>query len=466
MEVELKSQASLHSEAKTRSGQTQRLLFFGFGGLWLLLAVTGLYALSVLGSIQTRNERIRQDYFNRDRILEQLRSDVYLSGTYVRDLLLEQDQSRAEMHRKELEDTRVRIEANVAAYETILRPKERAPFLEFTSQVKEYFDSLSPALEWNASQRQALGYAFTRDSLLPRRMIIVHLADQISEVNKRQMESGNQQIAVLFSDFRRSLSILLVLTMLCGIVLAAVSIRRVLRLERLSAQRFDAVEQARAALRDLSGRLIAVQESERRALSRELHDEVGQSLSALLLGIGNAAAAIPRSGSSDVQEQLHELRRLAERTLAVVRDMSLLLRPSMLDDLGLIPALQWQAREVSRTKDLAVQVHAEEVSDDLPDDFKTCVYRLVQEALHNIARHANARSVDIHLTQDAHKLLLEIRDDGQGFMPELEKGVGLLGMEERVKHLDGSFHVDSRPGEGTSIRVELPHSRKSTAVLM
>ncbi len=465
MKAELKSQPSSHSEAKTRSGQTQRLLFFGFGGLWLLLAVTGLYALSVLGSIQTRNERIRQDYFNRDRILEQLRSDVYLSGTYVRDLLLEQDHNRAEMHRKELEDARARIEANVAAYEAILRPEERVPFLQFTSQVKEYFDSLRPALEWNAAQRQALGYAFTRDSLLPRRMIIVHLADQISEVNKRQMESGNQQIAVLFGDFRRSLTILLVLATVCGIIVAAVSIRRILRLEHISAQRLEAVETARLALRDLSGQLIAVQESERRALSRELHDEVGQSLSALLLGIGNAAAAIPRGGNSDVQEQLHELRRLAERTLAAVRDMSLLLRPSMLDDLGLIPALQWQAREVSRTKDLAVQVHAEEVSDDLPDDFKTCVYRLVQEALHNIARHANAKSVDIHLTQDANKLLLEIRDDGQGFMPELEKGVGLLGMEERVKHLHGSFHVDSRPGEGTSIRVELPHSRKSAAVL-
>ena len=466
MKVEAKSQVSAPSEAKRRSGQTQRLLFLGFGGLWLLLAVTGLYALSVLGRIQARNERIRQDYSNRDRILEQLRSDVYLSGTYVRDLLLEQDPSRAEMHRKELEDARVRISADVAAYQAILRPEERSHFLQFTSQVKEYFDSLRPALEWNAIERQALGYAFTRDSLLPRRMIIVHLADQISDVNKRQMESGNQQIAGLFGDFRRSLTLLLVLTMACGTILAAVSIRRILRLEHISAQRLDEVERAHLALRDLSGRLIAVQESERRSLSRELHDEVGQSLSALLLGIGNLAAAIPRGDNADVRSQLDQLRSLAERTLAVVRDMSLLLRPSMLDDLGLIPALQWQAREASRTKDLAVQVRADEISDDLPDDYKTCIYRLVQEALHNIARHARARSVDIHLTQQADKLLLEIRDDGLGFVPELEKGVGLLGMEERVKHLDGSFQVVSGRSEGTSIRVELPHSRMSSAVPM
>jgi len=466
MKVDAKSREPSDLETKIRSGQTQRLLFIGFGGLWLLLAVTGLYALSVLGSIQTRNERIRQDYFNRDRVLEQLRTDIYLSGTYVRDLLLEQDQSRADLHRKELEDARVRIKANVAAYEAILNREERLPFQQFTTQLREYFDSLRPALEWNASQRQALGYAFTRDSLLPRRMIVVHLADQISEVNKRQMESGNQQIAVLFGDFRRSLTILLVLTMICGTLLAAGSIRRILRLERLSAQRFDAVEQARAALRDLSTRLIAVQESERRALSRELHDEVGQSLSALLLGIGNAAATISGGSSADARSQLADLRRLAERTLAVVRDMSLLLRPSMLDDLGLIPALQWQAREVSRSNNLAVQVRADELSDEIPDEHKTCIYRLVQEALHNITRHANAKSVDVRLRRNGHKLLLEIRDDGQGFLPEREKGVGLLGMEERVNHLHGSFHVKSTPGEGTSIRVELPLSEKDAAVLI
>jgi signal transduction histidine kinase len=465
MKFDLTSGASSHAQPRTRSGQTQRLLFFGFGGLWLLLAMTGLYALSVLGSIQTRNERIRQDYFNRDRILEQLRSDVYLSGTYVRDLLLEQDHSRAEMHRKELEDSRARIEANVASYEAILRPEERAPFQHFTSQVKKYFHSLSPALEWNAAQRQALGYAFTRDSLLPRRMMIVHLADQISEVNKRQMESGNQQIAVLFSDFRHSLIILLVLTMVCGTLLAAISIGRILRLERLSSQRFEAVEQARAALRDLSTRLIEVQESERRALSRELHDEVGQSLSALLLGIGNVAATISGEGSADTRNQLQALRKLVERTLAVVRDMSLLLRPSMLDDLGLIPALQWQAREASRTNNLVVRVQADEPSDDIPDEHKTCIYRLVQEALHNITRHANAKSIDVRLHQNERTLVLEICDDGQGFFPEREKGVGLLGMEERVNHLHGSFRVKSTPGEGTSIRVELPLSEKEAAAL-
>lgn len=110
---------------KGYSRQTQYLLFIGFGGLLLLLAFTGLNALSVLTRIQTRNESIREDYFNRNRILERLRSDIYLSGTYVRDLLLEPDTGLADIYRKELNDMRVRTDANVSAYAGILRSEER-----------------------------------------------------------------------------------------------------------------------------------------------------------------------------------------------------------------------------------------------------------------------------------------------------------------------------------------------------
>jgi signal transduction histidine kinase len=454
-----------HFGMKNKS-QTQRLLLMGYGGLLLLLAVTGLNTLSVLTRIQNQNERIRKDYFNRDRVLEQLRSDIYLSGTYVRDLLLEQDANEANLHRKELADAQRRVEDNVAAYDRVLRGEERAPFQRFSREVSEYFTSLHPALEWSASQRRVLGYAFMKNSLLPRRMTVVRLADQIGEVNQKQMEAGNKQIAALFASFRRSLIILLVLTLVGGTLLAGGSIRRILALERLSAQRFEEVEQARSSLRDLSGRLIAVQESERRSLSRELHDEVGQSLSALLLGIGNVAAILSPLDNTEARSQLQDLRRLAEKTVAVVRDMSLLLRPSMLDDLGLIPALQWQAREASRTRNLSVQVYAGEVSDDVPDEQKTCIYRIVQEALHNIARHAKAKSVQIRLDQTADHLSLTIQDDGKGFTPSREKGVGLLGMEERVNHLHGTFQINSSLGKGTSIRVQLPRSEKGTALVV
>jgi signal transduction histidine kinase len=287
-------------------------------------------------------------------------------------------------------------------------------------------------------------------------MVIVHLADQISGINQKQLEAGSRDVAALFADFRRSLLTLLLVTLACGVALAAGSMSRILRLERLSAARFEEVVQTRAALRDLSARLVEVQETERRALSRELHDEVGQSLSALLLTIDNVAATLPPGGNPESRAQLLEIRRLAERTVTVVRDMSLLLRPSMLDDLGLVPALQWQAREISRNNNLRIDVEADPSSEDLPEDHKTCVYRIVQEALRNVTRHARAKSVHIRLTHPDGTLRLTVQDDGQGFVPEREKGMGLLGMEERVSYLNGAFKVNSQPGKGTVIHVELP----------
>jgi signal transduction histidine kinase len=436
--------------------QIRQLLLVGFGGLLLLLALTGFVALSVLGKIEARNDSIRRDYVNRNRILEQLRSDVYLSGTFVRDLLLEPDPRLADAHRQELKVTRARIETMIGEYDRMLRGEERAPFEMFSREVKAYFDSLTPALGWNADERRSKGYEFMKTSLLPRRMTIVRLADQIRAVNERQMEAGTRQVADLFASFRHSFVLLLVFTLFAGALLAGGSIYRILRLERLSARRFEEIESARGALRDLSARLLQVQEAERRALSRELHDEVGQSLSAVLLGVGNAAASLSEDNNPEAREQLQELRRLAERTVAVVRDMSLLLRPSMLDDLGLIPALEWQAREVSRMNKLHVEVSAEGVSEDLSEEHKTCVYRVVQEALRNVTRHASAKNAHVTLVQDEEQLRLEIRDDGQGFTPAREKGIGLLGMEERVMHLGGSFTLNSEPGKGTRIRVAVP----------
>jgi signal transduction histidine kinase len=136
--------------------------------------------------------------------------------------------------------------------------------------------------------------------------------------------------------------------------------------------------------------------------------------------------------------------------------MALLLRPSMLDDLGLIPALQWQAREVSKRTGMAVKIAAELVSEELPEEHKTCIYRVVQEALHNSERHAGARNVRVTVRQETDRLLLSIEDDGAGFDAQHERGLGLLGIEERVSYLGGRFQIESAPGHGTVLSVVLP----------
>jgi signal transduction histidine kinase len=136
--------------------------------------------------------------------------------------------------------------------------------------------------------------------------------------------------------------------------------------------------------------------------------------------------------------------------------MALLLRPPMLDDLGLIPALEWQARETSRRSDMEVEVHASGLPDSLSDRVRVGIYRLAQEALQNAARHAHAKNAKVIVKGEPDKVEIEISDDGIGFQPERTRGMGILGMEERVRQLDGTIELRSAPGRGTTVYVVLP----------
>jgi signal transduction histidine kinase len=238
--------------------------------------------------------------------------------------------------------------------------------------------------------------------------------------------------------------------------MAAFSTRKILRLEAHAHTQYQQVAEARSQLKDLSARLVQAQETERRALSRELHDEVGQSLSAVLVELRNLSEELAIRSEEQSRSHVETIKSLVENSVRVVRNMALLLRPSMLDDLGLVPALRWQAREVSKRTSMDVSVATELASDDLPDEYKTCVYRVVQEALHNCSRHSQARTVRIRVEQQPGRLSLSIQDDGQGFDARQTKGLGLLGIEERVARLGGKCEVHSEPGEGTILAVELP----------
>ena len=128
----------------------------------------------------------------------------------------------------------------------------------------------------------------------------------------------------------------------------------------------------------------------------------------------------------------------------------------MLDDLGLVAALEWQGREVSRRSEMEVAVDSENVSENLPDEYKICIYRLVQEALNNAVRHAHARNAKVRVSQSQSRIAIEVSDDGSGFQADRVRGLGILGMEERIRRLGGTLTVDSAPGRGTTIKAELP----------
>ena len=439
------------------------VLIAGFGGLLILMAFAGADGIQALQQIQTSNDRIRDKFMLRTQVLERIRSDLYLSGTDVRDYLLEPQAGKAEGHRYTLLETRRDMDAALQQYLQLLSSGEAQPFRVLTEQLAAYWRVLEPTFEWTAGQRQKAGYAFLRDEVFPRRTSMLAIADQIGRFNEAQLDSGKVVVQRTFRQSQSRLLITIGLTIALGFVLAIFSTRKILKLEETSAQHYKEMSLARAELKQLSARLLEAQEDERRLISRELHDEVGQALTGVLVEMANLSTLIRNKEESALSKKADEIKRLLEESIGVVRNMALLLRPSMLDDLGLVPALQWQAREASKRSGLWVKVAAEEVSEELTEEHKTCIYRIVQEALHNIVQHANARNVRITVAQEPDRLLLSIQDDGRGFNPPQGRGMGLIGMEERVSALGGRLVVESASGEGTLLRVALPLPEGVTA---
>ena len=435
---------------------TRTLLLAGFGGLLLLMALAGLDNLRLLRSIQTRSDAVRNNFVERNRLLNSIRSDLYLSGTFVRDYVLDPDPASGRADRARFEQSRSTLLAAVAAYRRMQSPADSGALATLQQQLDEYWHLLAPAMQWGAPARAAAGYAFLRDQVYPRRTALVATADQIAAINEHRLNERILQVTELFAGLRRRVGITILIALLLGGLLAAFTTRRVLAYENAAAAHLAEMEHTRSELKELSTRLVAAQENERRAISRELHDDVGQSLSALLLTLGNLAAEMPATLRSALSAPLASVRTLAETSLRSVRDMALLLRPSMLDDLGLVPALQWQGREVARRSGLKISLDAEGFPETLADHYRTCVYRVVQEALHNCEAHARARTVRVTLRAHPHALVLSVQDDGCGFDFATGRGMGLLGMQERIATLEGAFNVESDRGCGTLLMVTLP----------
>jgi signal transduction histidine kinase len=227
---------------------------------------------------------------------------------------------------------------------------------------------------------------------------------------------------------------------------------------------FEAVSQQRGQLRALTGKLTQVQEAERTQLARELHDEMGQSLTAISLNLTSACEALPPDISPEIKERLVEASWLADQTLEQVREISLNLRPIMLDDLGLVPTLLWYIKRYTQRVNIEVNFETVGLEERLPSVLETAVYRIVQEALTNIAKHAQtAKNIQIRLEHSVTAIVIRIEDDGPGFdVAETmdhqisTNGTGLLGMRERVKLLEGNFDVESQPGQGTCLLITIP----------
>jgi signal transduction histidine kinase len=225
--------------------------------------------------------------------------------------------------------------------------------------------------------------------------------------------------------------------------------------ESLTARAAMAVDLSERVSRDTVRRVVEAQELERARLARELHDETGQALTSILLGL---KALEDRIDTDEGRGAAAALRELVVSTLQDVRRLAVELRPSALDDFGLVPALERLRDTVVEQSGLDVDVQSQLRVERLPVEIETALYRIVQEALTNVAKHADAKRVTILLTQRGNSASLLVQDDGSGFDPEdvRDGGLGLIGMRERVSLLGGRLTVESTEGAGTMVSAEVP----------
>ena len=226
--------------------------------------------------------------------------------------------------------------------------------------------------------------------------------------------------------------------------------------EQFASRAAVAVDLSRRVARDALRRVVEGQEVERRRLARELHDETGQALTSILLGL----RAVEEAGSGDgvVRKSVSEVRELVVATLQDVRRLAVELRPKALDDFGLVPALERLVQTFSEATGISVDLEAGLGEDRLPAELETTLYRIIQEALTNVVKHAEAQSVSVLLVRREGSVTTVIEDDGRGFDPTStrEDGLGLLGMRERVALHDGRLQLEASPGAGTTLVVEMP----------
>jgi signal transduction histidine kinase len=445
--------------ASTAQGRRQfasrAALLVGFGTLLMLMAIMSIDLLYTLEAFENHNSHIRLDFAYREHTLEQVRSGVYEAGDILSDYaLINSDPQSREKLRTEFQSLRDESTASLKACMQSMPAEKRTPFQHLAEVLDRYWSEVDPIFALPATEKNGLGRSALSRDVRSQYAEVLAITKEVRALNDTELEETDQRIAETFAQFRRRLLVLGVIGFSFGLILATATIMYAGRLEKNVQEKYLESLQAQRELKELSKRLVEAEERERRAISRELHDEVGQSLSALLIDVGNLIEM--SSKDSTFRQGLHKIKTLAENSVNEVRNMALLLRPSMLDDLGLVAALDWQAREVSKRTGMLVDTVDENVSETLPEEYKTCVYRIVQEALNNCSKHAYAKNVRVVVRQEPNHLRVSIEDDGKGFDASRVRGLGLVGMNERVSQLGGVLEVESDPVRGTCLRVDLP----------
>jgi signal transduction histidine kinase len=426
-------------------------------GLWLY---TDYAFTRRIDTVRRDAADVAARYMRAQELLSTVRAQVLLSSVRVRDALLNPEPDELREYREQIEAAHRIITMALADYEPVMRSGvESDQIKRLQSEVDQFHATSLDVLTDAAGRRPADVRDVLNRHIVPRREAALAISEEIQSLNRRAFVQQQSDIAEIHriaeTDSRRSLGIALVVGL--GIVL--MTSLYATRLEGRLRVQLARDAQMSHELQQTAAKLIAAQEEERRTIARELHDEVGQVLTALKVELAVAQREIGSGHRS--AETLAEANRIADTALQTVRNMSQLLHPAALDDLGLAAAIDSSLRGLTRRQAIRAELHQAGMRDRLPREVELAAYRIVQEAITNVGKHAHATRCDVHLTQLEDRLLIEVEDDGIGFVEDLQRpiiarGLGLISVRERATRLGGTFNILSAPGQGTRLIVSLP----------
>jgi len=443
--------------------------------LWLGLGVT-LTILFIFAGYTIRKIRSLEDFQanvvqkNRKASLQLLRlqNDTYALAVSLRDMTL--PESRYPIFYWKGEFTRVRQDMDEALRLEGQYSASNAAGDEKRRQLRDVLDdfwlSADEAFQLADQGHEETARYMIRSQLETKRESISAIITSLLALNDQAQTEAGQQVSLTYGSVKRDIlwliGILFLVALGTGLYTLEANRKTFDRLHHLA----ERLQTQSEELRMLSWKLIDVQEKTLRQVARDLHDEFGQILTAIGVILGRASQKALDKDPVFVQD-VKAVKKVVEDTLQSVRSESQIFRPAILDDFGLAQTLEWFVEQFSRQT--GIQVHYQgKLSDGffLPKD-AIHLYRIVQEALNNVARHSGAKEAWVTVEEQVGGLSLEIRDDGAGFVigPESSRmagqGIGLMGMRERAEHLKGSFSIRSSPRRGTVVTVHVPLQRPS-----
>ncbi len=370
------------------------LLAFAFASLLLIIGGAAFAIWRGAENAQREVAALHNAHLDAGNALASIRANVYLAGILTRDYLLDSDSSHATRYADQFNTIKTSTERN---FQTLgassLSPEEKAAVNRLHREVESYWDPTKIVLDWTPEQKNARRAEFLQERVRHRQEI-VELAGQVEQLMTANFARERARITRADDQFRSSLAWTTAIALLLGLGIAAATVTHMATLELRSAA-------ADAELRRLSGQIRVAQEQERRYLSRELHDQAGQMLTGLRMEL---ASISHDAGAEEFSARVAHAKGIVEQTLRIVRNIAMLLRPSMLDDLGLAAAIGWLVRDVKRSSGIDIQAEIDPALDSLPDAQCTCIYRVVQEALTNAARHSARAASPLRLPQRREKL--------------------------------------------------------------